>query len=178
METRMLTVISQEGIEREIEIMGDDQIAALGGVADVFTWLRWFREHRDLFAAMQGFLNEFTNAQGWAARMAAIGRAMDALQAVFVTSPVEIPTAILAAGDADTLTTYFPAEFIAAEWEAAEASISALRIDWGGVLKRLPELITFVQTVADMIRRFQGAGTQALSAVHGLRYVPLNAAAA
>lgn len=156
--------------ENTIHALSEAQVQALGGWGDVLTWLRWLREKREFIKPIMDAFDDFTKATTWDDRLAAIGRLMDALGALIATAPTAVSNAvssILAAEDAEG------DEWIAGQFSVAAAEFQAAGIDWPGLIGRLPQLIAFIQAVAEIVRRFRAPAVAAavvVPPIHGLVY--------
>lgn len=153
-----------------------EQVQALGGWPDILTWLKFLRTHKEFIKPIMSAFEDFSNATTWRARLAAIGHLMDAIQAVLGGAPIEADAAILSAleaGDASALM---------AEFSAYGEEFAALGIDWPGLVTKLPQLLAFLQMVAELIGRFRPPASAMSAAVvvppiHGLVYRPFSNAA-
>lgn len=160
-----------------IEALSEAQVLALGGWQEVATWLKWFRDKREFLGPIMKAYEEFFAATTWSARLAAVGRLMDAITAIIDTAPTEVDhwvASSLADGD--------ESEFVATLLAECRADFEALGINWGGLITKLPQLITYVQVVAELIKRFRAPAAAFSAAVvippiHGLVYRPFSIAA-
>ncbi len=160
-----------------VRALSEDQIQALGGPAELFTWLRWLREKREFVAPLLKGFEEFAAATTWRGRLAAVGGLMDGIGAIIETAPTEISHGILS-----ELEGADQAVFMAEMLTAYQAEFEALKINWGGLLEKLPQVIGYVQLVAELLKRFKAPAGMLSAAVvippvHGLVYRPFATAA-
>lgn len=155
-----------------LSALSESQIQALGGLGELRTWLDWLRGKKEFLVPFVKGFEEFAAATNWRGRLGALGGVMDAMGPVFEDSPSQLSTVALSldhASDEDAT------ESTVRALEALKLDAAAFGIPWGNLVGKLPQLISFIQLITELLNRFKSpAGVSALSIddVHGLRYRP------
>ena len=177
--------MSTQADDNTISVLSEAQVLALGGWGDVLTWLRWLREKKEFVKPIMDAFDAFTRATDWRSRLAAVGQLIDSIGAVIGTAPTRAQSAVLAmmiVEDDDGPDEAELSEFIAQELSASAADFQASAINWPGLVGKLPQLLAFLQMVAELVKRFRGpegaiAAAVVVPPIHGLVYTPFRQAA-
>lgn len=155
-----------------LSALSESQIQALGGLGELRTWLDWLRGKKEFLVPFVKGFEEFAAATNWRGRLGALGGVMDAMGPVFEDAPSQLSTVALSlnhASDEDAT------ESTVRALEALKLDAAAFGIPWGNLVGKLPQLISFIQLITELLNRFKSpAGVSALSIddIHGLRYRP------